>query len=123
MVEQQGGDVSYMEHPEKLPAAPVTVDYRAKEDGYITSMDSEGFGVTAGLLGAGRSRKDDAVDFSAGIVLRHKINDFVKRGDVLATLHTSKEELADAAAERLDGCYGFSDTETEPVRLIGDVVR
>lgn len=123
MVEQQGGDVSYMEHPEKLPAAPVTVDYRAKEDGYITLMDTEGFGVTAGLLGAGRSRKDDAVDFSAGIVLRHKINDFVKRGDVLATLHTSKEELADAAAERLDGCYGFSDRETEPVRLIGDVVR
>lgn len=123
MVEQQGGDVSYMEHPEKLPAAPVTVDYRAKEDGYITLMDTEGFGVAAGLLGAGRSRKDDAVDFSAGIVLRHKINDFVKRGDVLATLHTSKEELADAAAERLDGCYGFSDRETEPVRLIGDVVR
>ena len=79
--------------------------------------------MAAGLPGAGRSRKDDPIDFSAGIVLRHKINDLVQRGDVLATLHTSKKELAEAAAGRLDGCYVFSDRETEPVKLIGDVVR
>ncbi len=123
MVEQQGGDVSYMEHPEKLPTAPIAAEYQAKESGYITSMDTEGFGVAAGILGAGRSRKEDQIDFSAGIVLRHKINDLVQKGDVLATLHTSKKELAGKAAERLDGCYGFSNVKTEPVRLIGDVVR
>lgn len=123
MVEQQGGDVSYMEHPEKLPTAPFAAEYQAKESGYITSMDTEGFGVAAGILGAGRSRKEDQIDFSAGIVLRHKINDLVQKGDVLATLHTSTKELAGKAAERLDGCYGFSNVKTEPVRLIGDVVR
>lgn len=123
MVRQQGGDISYMENPDRLPQAKVVTDYRAKEDGYITSMDTEGFGITAGILGAGRSKKDDPVDFSAGIVLRHKVNDFVRKGDVLATLHTSTDTLAASAAKRLDTCYTISGPPTAPIPLIGDVIR
>lgn len=62
MVKQQGGDISYMENPDRLPQATVVTDYRAGEDGYITSMDTEGFGITAGILGAGRSKKEDPVE-------------------------------------------------------------
>lgn len=123
MVAQQGGDTSYMEHPEKLPVAEVVADYRASQDGYITYMNTEGFGVAAGILGAGRSKKEDAVDFSAGIILHHKINDYVRRGDVLATLHTSDNSLAKTAAKKLDSCYIISKEKTEPIQLIGDVVR
>lgn len=123
MVKQQGGDISYMENPDRLPQATVVTDYRAGEDGYITSMDTEGFGITAGILGAGRSKKEDPVDFSAGIVLRHKVNDFVRKGDILATLHTSSDPLAASAAKRLDACYTISGEPTTPVPLIGDVIR
>lgn len=123
MVAQQGGDVSCMEHPEKLPHAPVTREYTADRDGYITAMDTEGFGVTAGILGAGRSRKEDAIDFSAGILLNHKLGDFVKKGELLATLHTSSDALADAGIEKLKGCCTICDDRVEPPALIGDVVR
>lgn len=123
MVKQQGGDISYMENPDRLPQAAVVTDYRAGEDGYITSMDTEGLGITAGILGAGRNKKEDPVDFSAGIVLRHKVNDFVRKGDVLATLHTSADRLATSAAKRLDSCYTISGQPATPVPLIGDVIR
>lgn len=123
MVKQQGGDISYMEHPEKLPCAKIVMEYRAQEDGYITAMDTEGFGVAAGILGAGRSKKEDDIDFSAGIILRHKINSRVKKGDILATLHTSIQELADAADRKLDHCYTISEEKAAPAALIGDVVR
>lgn len=123
MVKQQGGDVSFMENPDKLPTADVICEYRASRSGYITGMDTEGFGIAAGILGAGRSKKDDVIDFSAGIVLQKKHNDFVNAGDVLAILHTSKQELADAAKRKLDTCYIFSKDKADDIRLIGDVIR
>ena len=123
MVAQQGGDISYIEHPEKFPQAHITANYRAETDGYITHMDTEGFGIAAGMLGAGRSKKDDCIDFSAGIVLHHKTNSLVKRGDVLATLHTANETLASAALQRLGYCYTICPEPAEPFVLIGDFVE
>ncbi len=119
MVANQGGDISYMEHPDTLPVAPVILDYQSPCDGYITSMDTEGFGNAAGILGAGRSTKDDVIDFTAGIILHHKHNDAIKKGDVLATLYTSTEALANAGLEKLKQCYEFSPEPAEPIRLIG----
>ncbi len=123
MVQQQGGDISYMEHPDTLPQAPVITEFKSPKDGYITFMDTEGFGNAAGILGAGRSKKDDAVDATAGIVLRHKVNDLVREGDVLAILYTANKHLANAAIKKLQTCYGFSSEPCEPVRLIGDVIQ
>ena len=43
-------------------------------------------------LGAGRATKEDTIDMAAGVVLRKKIGDYVKKGDVIATVYTNKEE-------------------------------
>ena len=124
MVRQQGGDTTYLENPDKFPVAPVIREYKAPHSGYIAEMDTEGFGVAAGILGAGRSTKEDSIDFSAGILLQHKVGDFVREGEALALLHTSSEELAETATHKLDTCYRI--TESKPpydIRLIGDVIR
>ena len=41
-------------------------------------------------MGAGRIKKDDSIDYSAGIIINKKINDYVLKGDLLATLYTNK---------------------------------
>ncbi len=123
MVGQQGGDISYMENPDTLPQAPIVIELKSPKKGYITYMDTEGFGNAAGILGAGRSKKEDAVDFTAGIVLKHKVNDYVEEDDVLAILHTANEKLAKAAIQKLERCYKFSDKPRDAIRLIGDVVQ
>nr|MBP3598952.1 thymidine phosphorylase [Eubacterium sp.] len=123
MVAGQGGDISYMEHPNTLPQAPIVLEYQSPSDGYITFMDTEGFGNVAGILGAGRSKKEDAVDFTAGIVLQHKINDFVKEGEVLATLYTSDQTRGATALSKIKNCYELSAEPGKPIRLIGDVIR
>ncbi len=122
MVQEQGGDTSYIENPERLPQATVKYEYKAARSGYITGIDTEGFGIAAGILGAGRSKKEDSIDVSAGIILCHKVNDHVTSGDTLARLHTSSLELAQAAAGKLDSCYQFEDHPGAAIRLIGDVV-
>ena len=87
MVQTQGGDVSFIENPDKFAKAAFSDTLTAWEDGYITSMNTEGIGVAAGLLGAGRETKESEIDFSAGIQMKKKIGDAVKKGDVLAVCH------------------------------------
>lgn len=93
MVKAHGGDDAVLRHPEKFETAPYSCDVTADEDGYITGMDAEGIGLVSVLLGAGRETKDSRIDFTAGIVLNKKYGDKVKKGESLATLYTSKQEV------------------------------
>lgn len=86
MVKLQGGDVSYIEDTSKFRKASFSREVYAPADGYITHMDSEKIGLTAVLLGAGREKKDDDINHAAGIIIAAKTGDFVKRGELLATL-------------------------------------
>ena len=54
-------------------------------------MDTEQIGKISSMLGAGRIKKDDLIDYNAGIILNKKINDYVNINDLLCTLYTDKE--------------------------------
>ena len=86
LIKYQGGDISKLIHNSKY-------EYKvyAKECGYITKMDTAKLGKISSMLGAGRIKKDDLIDYNAGIVLNKKINDYINKNDLLATLYTNKE--------------------------------
>ena len=92
MVIAQGGDVSYIDHPEKFPESKYVVEVKAAKDGYIKRIVALEIGESAMRLGAGRETFDDVIDMSAGIVLSKKVGDKVKKGDVLCTVHTNVED-------------------------------
>ena len=106
MAEAQGGDASVLRDTERLPLAPCNCGVLCPEDAYITHVDAEKVGLASMALGAGRETLTDAIDLAAGITLLKKPGDFVKKGDVLAVLHTSDEK-------RL----------TEAQRIFGDAIR
>ena len=118
MAEGQGGDKSYVEHPEKLPCAPYSFEVRAERDGWITHMDTESVGITSVLLGAGRSRKEDVINPAAGILLKKKYGEQVQAGDVLAVLLASDENLFPDAAEKLKQAYVIGEEAPEAKKLI-----
>jgi thymidine phosphorylase len=92
MVRAQGGDPAAT-----LPVASHQQDVTAPASGYVTAVDAYDVGVAAWRLGAGRARKEDAVQAGAGVVLRVKPGDRVNAGDTLMTLHTdTPERIADA---------------------------
>ena len=95
MVHEQGGDVSYIDHPEKFPLAKHIIDIKAKNDGYIKRIVALEIGESAMRLGAGRETFDDVIDMSAGIVLNKKVGDKINKGDVLCTIHTNKDNIDD----------------------------
>ena len=92
MVEAQEGDISYILHPEKFEVAKHLIEIRAEEEGYVKSLNALEIGISSMKLGGGRETLEDKIDMAAGIMLNKKVGDFVKKGDLLCTLHTNKSE-------------------------------
>lgn len=118
MVTGQGGDVSYIEQPERFPKAAVQLEVKALKDGYVTHMDTEACGAASVLAGAGRSQKDDVIDYSAGIMLLRKYGDAVNTGDVLAVVYAESNEKARAGAEKLSAAYEIGKDRPESKKLV-----
>ena len=92
MIEAQGGDISYILHPEKFVVAKNLIEIHAEEEGYVKSLNALDIGIASMQLGGGRETLEDVIDMSAGIMLNKKIGDYVKKGELLCTLHTNKSE-------------------------------
>ncbi len=102
MISAQGGDPDAA-----MPVAPHIEEVRAEADGVITRMDAMGVGVAAWRLGAGRARKEDPVQASAGVFLHKTLGETVRKGDVIMTLNTeTPERFTRAKAGLADACGG-----------------
>ncbi|MBQ3019829.1 MAG: pyrimidine-nucleoside phosphorylase [Clostridia bacterium] len=123
MVEAQGGDKEWILHPEKFPKAKYEYVVTAKKEGYITSVDTESYGVASLLLGAGRNTKEDVIDPAAGVYLCAKTGDFVKVGDKIAVLYSEKESGFAAAEERLLNATRIETNPPKAEPLILDIVE
>ena len=123
MVEAQGGNKEWILHPELFRKAPYELEVKAEASGYITGVNTEGYGTASLLLGAGRNTKEDKIDFAAGISLVKKTGDKVEKGDVIAVLYTSDESRLEAAEKRLIDATFIGDTKPEDVPLIYDIVE
>ena len=89
-VKAQGGDVSFIENPDKFEKSKFIKSVVAQESGYITSINALEIGTISMHLGGGRATLDDVIDMSAGVILYKKVGDFVSKGDVLCELHTNR---------------------------------
>ena len=123
MVEAQGGNKEWILHPELFPKAPYELEVKAEANGYITGVNTEGYGTASLLLGAGRNTKEDKIDFAAGISLVKKTGDKVEKGDVIAVLYTSDKSRLEAAAKRLIDATFIGDNKPEDAPLIYDIVE
>ncbi|GMA34840.1 hypothetical protein GCM10025876_10440 [Demequina litorisediminis] len=101
MITAQGGDVDAV-----MPEAPHVEEVRADRDGILTRVDALGFGIAGWRLGAGRARKEDPVQVSAGVTLHKTLGDTVKAGEVIATLHTETESRMPRGLAALDEACG-----------------
>ncbi len=101
MVEAQGGDAKVIYDTSLFEQAKYSREVKAPRDGYIVKVDTEGYGTSALLLGAGRNTKEDVIDFTAGIILSKKTGDFVKAGETIATLYTNTCSKLDGAEQKL----------------------
>lgn len=117
-VSAQGGDVSFIDNPEKFPKAKYLCEIKAEKSAFISNMHTQKIGICASLLGAGRTKADDEIDFSAGIVLSKKTGDFVNHGEVIATLYTNDENSLNTAKNQFLSALSYSQTEPEKTNAV-----
>ena len=122
-IAMQGGDVSYIDDPDKLPISPNKKDYFAKSSGYVAEIHAENVGVASMLLGAGRKTKDDVIDLGAGIVLKVKIGDYVDVNQPLATMYTSDSNRLNDCEKKLDMAFKILDNKFEKPKLIHTMIK
>lgn len=111
MVEAQGGDTAVLRDTKQMVSSPVIHEVKAPFTGYISAMDTEAIGIASVMLGAGREKKEDTIDYSAGIILRKKTGDHVETGDILAVFHTSAASLVAKAQEHFLGALTLSEEQ------------
>lgn len=116
MISAQGGDVDA-----PLPTAKFTHTVTAPQDGHLTSLDALAVGVASWRLGAGRARKEDAVQAGAGITWAATVGDPVTQGQTLFTLHTDDESRFELALESLNDGFSIG-TQSEIVERLPLVI-
>jgi thymidine phosphorylase len=105
-----------------LPVAPVQQPVLADRAGHVEGIDALEIGLSALDLGAGRIRKEDRVDPSAGFVIEAPVGAAVKAGDTLVTVHARSAELVDRVADRVRNAWRLSDrVVTRPPHVLARV--
>ncbi|MCR5682502.1 MAG: thymidine phosphorylase [Clostridiales bacterium] len=118
----QGGDVSYIGE-DRFERAPHARTVLSPAAGYVTKADTEAVGMAACVLGAGRMKKEDSPDLSAGLTLAFAPFDRVEKDQPLAVLYTSDPGTLDAAQKLLTDALTIAEEPAEPEPLIWGVIR
>jgi pyrimidine-nucleoside phosphorylase len=113
----QGGDVSFVDEPEKLPKAKFIETVNAERSGYIARVHARIIGEAAVALGAGRARKSDPVDHAVGFIIHEKIGNFVEQSQPLFTVYANDEAKMADARVAVHSAFGWSDTLVPPLPL------
>lgn len=101
MVQNQGGDISYLNDTNKFEKAKYIIPVESKTSGIIKEINAEEVGKVACFLGAGRLKKEDKIDNSAGITLNKKVGDYVEEKEVIAYINTNYEEKIEYAKSKI----------------------
>jgi pyrimidine-nucleoside phosphorylase/thymidine phosphorylase len=121
-VAAQNGNPQALDKFELLPNATGMREITSPRGGYITSIDAQDIGTASNMIGAGRDKKEDAIDPAVGIILEVKIGEKVDAGSVLCRLYHTKEDRVDEAAEMVEDAFRISGQKPEERELILEVV-
>lgn len=117
MVAAQGGDVRFVDEPDRLPRAPIVEVITAPADGYLQKMDAAQIGIAVVELGGGREKKGDPIDHSVGVIVHYKVGDFVHKNTPLYTVHASDRARLERARARLLAAHTIGPEPVPPLPL------
>lgn len=123
LISAQGGNADMLDNTDLLPKCEKSLEIKAKQDGYIQSIDSRIVGESAVLLGAGREKKSDTIDYGAGIVLLKKTCDKVSVDDTIAILYAETDERLKNAEKLFNTSFTIGVEKPESMPLIYKTIR
>ena len=123
LVENQGGDIKYIENTEKFTKAKYKMPVEAVKTGYVQKLNAEEVGKIAMHLGAGRMKKEDNIDYAVGIELLKKVGCQVEQGETIAYIYAEDEQKGREAVEKLQQTYEIGEQNVEKVADIIEIIE
>ena len=123
LVENQGGDVSYINDESKFENAKFIYPVMSDRSGYIKSMQAAKLGKISCELGAGRIKKEDVIDNQVGLIINKKIGDKVEKDEILGIIHANDENKLKNAIEELKQCFEICEEYVERPKIILEVME
>ncbi|WP_368564353.1 pyrimidine-nucleoside phosphorylase [Enterococcus lactis] len=120
MIQNQGGDPTIVEQPERILTAQYTMELPAKQSGVVSKIVANELGIAAMMLGAGRKTKEDDIDHAVGLKLHKKIGDTVTKGESLLTIYSNDKEIS-SVVELLYKNIEIGESAMKPT-LIHDII-
>ena len=122
LVTNQGGNVKYIEDTNLFEKAKYEEIVNAEEKGYIQKIDAGEIGRIVCNLGAGRLRKEDTIDMTAGIIMHKKVGDYVEKGEKIITIYANNTEKIQKAKEEINNIIEISTEKLEKIPSIIEII-
>ncbi len=123
LIEAQGGNAEVIEDYSKLPEAKYKVEVKSETEGYVKKIDAYKIAYGCKLLGAGREKKTDSIDYSVGVYLNKKTGEKVNIGDTLYTIYSNDEMKTEDCKKYCNEAYEFVSEEPAVQKQIYTIIK
>ncbi len=123
LIEAQGGNAEVIENYSKLPEAKYKVEVKSETEGYVKKIDAYKIAYGCKLLGAGREKKTDSIDYSVGVYLNKKTGEKVNIGDTLYTIYSNDEMKTEDCKKYCNEAYEFVSEEPAVQKQIYTIIK
>jgi pyrimidine-nucleoside phosphorylase len=114
----QGGDERVVDEPDRLPTARFHAEVLSDGAGFISGTDCEQFGIALAMLGGGREKKEDAIDYGVGLEFHKRIGDQVEKGERLASIHYNASKRLDEAKKLISKSFVIGNAAPSGKRVL-----
>lgn len=122
IVAAQGGRLDLDKNDYGLGTAPHQIEVKAEQTGYLQKMNALHIGKATMLLGAGREKIGDVIDYTVGLKLLHKPGDYVQKGEPLAVIHAAEKNTIAAEQMIMDSLQWSREPVNKPALIIDTVI-
>ncbi len=123
IVSSQNGDISIINDYSRLPQASIKYEVKSDRDGFVKNIDALEIAKACKNLGAGREKKTDKIDYSAGIYITKKYSEEIGKGDTIAVVYTNKEEVLKDAEKMIKSAFEYSNEKPSAKSLIYKIIQ
>lgn len=116
MIKAQHGDPNVVDDYSLMPHAKYQIEYPAQKGGVIAKLTADEIGMASMLMGGGRQKADDQLDYAVGIELHKKIGDSVQKGKSIMTIWSNREDIDDVK-ELLDQAVTIKESAQQPTLI------
>lgn len=123
LIKAQNGNTEVIENYDNFELPAYKVEYESKKTGYVQNIDAYKIAYACKILGAGRDKKTDPIDYSVGIYLNKKSGEGVHKGDILYTIYSNDTEKTKIAQKYCDEAFSINENKPSHNNMIYSIIR